>query len=201
MTAIQVECDLPALLEMSGARPRGNRHDCPRCGGLRTVTHTPECFYCHKCQWKGNAVTLAKELGRDRRVCSAEYRELCQNGERADRAARDLYERAKARRFELLEELHTMNRLEWQVRDAGPDHPVTWDALALVHRRRPVVLAELTILENFGAAELLRSVSASPEEGERSLETVILRGGLCDLRRQVCGGGRLGRRGHGPSLS
>ena len=45
-----------------------------------------------------------------------------------------------------------------------------------------VTLAELAILENLGAAELLRFVSASPEERERSLETVILRGGLCDLR-------------------
>jgi hypothetical protein len=85
-----------------------------------------------------------------------------------------------ARRFELLDELHGLNRLEWQARDAGPDHPGTWEALEWVFRQRPGVLAELEFLESAGAAELLTFLSG-PEERERVLEAVILRGRLVEL--------------------
>ena len=97
--------DLRALLELGGARPRASRHDCPRCGGRRTLTHTDEVFYCHRCQWKGNTATLACELGLARRLSLAEARELRHKHEQADTAARALYERVKARRFRLLDEL------------------------------------------------------------------------------------------------
>src|SRR6516225_907177 len=110
MTATATQYDLPALLEMSGAPAAGpRRHNCPKCGGRRTLAHTDEVFYCHKCQWRGNAVTLAKELGLYRRLPSAAWRELRQNRERADSAARDLYERIKTQRFELLGELHSLS--------------------------------------------------------------------------------------------
>jgi len=155
MTAA-VQYDLPTLLERAGGRPRGNRHDCPKCGGWRTVAHKDEVFLCHRCQWKGNALTLARELGLDRRLSSAEYRELCRRRELANRAALALYERVKARRFELLDKAHDLSRLEQQAHEAGPDHPATWGALALVYRELPGVLAELATLENSGAAEALR---------------------------------------------
>jgi hypothetical protein len=172
--------DLPALLEMRGARSRGKRHDCPRCGGRGTLTHAEEVFYCHRCQWRGNAVTLARELGLARRLSPAEYRELRQNRERADRAARALYGRIKARRFELLDRLHMLNDLEARAHRLGPDNPETWDALAGVYAERPGVLAELGILENCPAANLLRFLSAGSEERQRAIDGLIARGGLCD---------------------
>jgi putative DNA primase/helicase len=88
--------DLHALLEQSGAPPRGNSHDCPKCGGRRKITHTDEVFYCHKCKWTGNAITLAKELGVYRRLSSAEYRELCQRRETGHVAARTKLEKRQA---------------------------------------------------------------------------------------------------------
>jgi hypothetical protein len=130
-------------------------------------------FYCHKCQWKGNSIILAKELGVYRRLPSAEYRKLSRDRERADCAARALYELIKARRFELLDELDTLHCLESQAHEAGPDHPATWDSLALCYSRWPRVLAELAVLENAGAAELVRFVSAGPEERERAIEARV----------------------------
>jgi hypothetical protein len=171
--------DLPALLEQSGARARGNRHDCPKCGGRRTVTHTAECFYCHRCQWCGNVITLAKELGVYKRLTSAQSRELRHNRERADRAARHLYERVKARRFELLDRLHVLGGLESKAQGLGPDNPQTWNALSEVYAERPVILAELTIFENAPVAELLELLSAGAARG-RMIDRVLSRGGLCD---------------------
>lgn len=179
MTAIEAQYDLPALLEQSGARPRGNRHDCPKCGGFRTVTHTAECFFCHKCQWKGNTVTLAKELGVYRRLPSAEWRELRQNRERADRAAQRLYAAVHDQRTEFLQHLEALADLERTAHDAGPTE-AAWDALAMVYADRPEILAQLAILETASAADLLTFLSASPEERQRAIEAVILRGGLCD---------------------
>ena len=52
------------LLTQTDVRLRSrNRGDCPKCGGRRTISFTDECFYCHKCTWGGNAITLARELG------------------------------------------------------------------------------------------------------------------------------------------
>ena len=92
-TAFQI--GMTDLLERAGAPPRGNRHDCPRCGGLRTLTNTPECFYCHKCHWTGNVITLAKELGIYRPMTSAEYQELHHRLDQADEEARIAREQAQ----------------------------------------------------------------------------------------------------------
>jgi len=178
--------DMGALLETAGARPRGNRHDCPKCGGLRTVTHSDGAFYCHRCQWKGNAGTLAHELGLARRLSGVEYRELRQNRERADRAARVLYERVKAWRFELLDELHRLNRLELRAHDAGLDHPATLSALALVYGRRPGLLAELVILEDAEVPDLIRFMGEGIETRAWAVNKLIEQGGLWIERDIPC---------------
>lgn len=147
------------LLERAGARPRGNRHDCPKCSALRTVTHTPECFFCHRCGWRGNAVTLARELGIDQRIPSVEYRELCQRRERAREAGRRRYHMVHKRRMELLDMLHDLNRVEALAHDAGPTD-ASWESLALVYEQRPVIERELDSLELPGAAALVQSMSA-----------------------------------------
>jgi hypothetical protein len=125
--------------------------------------------------------TLRKRLGLRREPLPRhEYIRQQRERERADQAARALHERIKARRLGLLDELHALSRLELQAHDAGPEHPATWDALAMVCAARPGVLAELAILENVGAADLLRILSASPEALRWAIDTVILRGGVHD---------------------
>src|ERR1043165_8296327 len=127
---------------------------------------------------EGEHVTLAKELGLYRRLPSADWRELRQNGERADRTARTLYEHVKARRGELLAELQSLNRLEVQAHEAGPNHSATWGALDLCYHKRPAVLAELAVLENASAGDLVRFFYASAEERERAIEAVMIGGGF-----------------------
>jgi hypothetical protein len=133
-------------------------------------------FHCHHagCDFHGSTGTLARKLGLTRQLSGAEYRELRQNRERADHAARALYERVKARRFELLEEWRGLGRLEVEAHTAGANHPATWGGLALVYRERPAILAELTILENAGAADLLRFLAAHPGAQAR-----VIDGGAC----------------------
>jgi hypothetical protein len=175
------------LLERAGARIRGGgRADCPRCKRQRAVSfHEGRgVYHCHgeACDFSGGAAKLARELelGLARRLSPAEYRELRQNRERADRAARALYGRIKARRFELLDRLHMLNDLEARAHRLGPDNPDTWDALGRVYAERPGILAELAILETANAADLLRFLSAGLEERKRAIDGVIARGGLCD---------------------
>src|SRR5215472_9957614 len=56
---------MPQLLQRAGFRVAGNRADCGRCtgGSRRTVSFNHEVAHCHRCQWSGNRVTLARELG------------------------------------------------------------------------------------------------------------------------------------------
>ena len=156
------------LLTQAGARIRGRgRADCPRCKRPRTVSfdELKGTYHCHGagCDFSGGAGTLARQLGLARRLTRAEYRKLCENRDRAERAARALYEQVKRRRFELLERLRGLGRLELLAHRAGADHPATWDALALVYGECPVLRTELSILETSGAAELIQFFRASAE--------------------------------------
>jgi hypothetical protein len=140
-------------------------------------------YHCHGggCDFSGGAVRLARELGLTQQLSGAEYRELRQNQARADRAARALYERVKARRFEVLDGLHTLNRLEVRGHETGPDNAATWHALAQVYGRRPALLVELTILENCGAADLIRFLSVPTATREAVISRVLAAGGLFDV--------------------
>ena len=187
MSATVIRYDLLDLLQKAGARIRGrNRAHCPRCKRSRSVSFDESrgVYHCHGqgCDFSGGAGTLARELGLARPLSPGERQRLHREWERADRAARALYERVKARRFELLEELRGLGRAELGAHGAGMNHPATWGALALVYRRRPAILAELAILENCGAADLIRFLSAGSELRERVIDAVTLRGGLYDTR-------------------
>lgn len=150
--------EVGALLEEAGARPRGNQHDCPKCGGLRTITHTAECFYCHKCQWDGNSVTLQKELGIYQRIPSAEYRELCRRRERGHEAALRLCAQAHARQLELRDDLRILGRLEQRAHEMGADDPNTWEILSTVYERRPAIERDLDVLESGSAKDIFQAV-------------------------------------------
>ena len=184
MSEVAGQYDLTDLLERASARIRGNRADCPWCGRKRSVSfdESKGVYHCHGagCDFSGNTVKLAREQGLTTRLTAAEYHELCQKRELADRAARALYERVKARRFELLDYLHVLGDLEATAHRLGPDNPETWDALSAVYADRPAILAKLTILENAGAADLLRFLAANPETQKRVIDGVRMRGGLTD---------------------
>lgn len=175
---------LTDLLTRAGARICGRRADCPKCKRQRTVSFDESrgVYHCHGagCNFSGGAAKLAREQGLTTRLTANEYREVCQNRQRADRAARVLYERVKARRFELQEELHALNRIEAGAHDAGPTDAV-WDALARVYAERPALLVELATLENGGAADLVRFLSADPATRGRVVASVTERGGLYNL--------------------
>lgn len=156
------------LLEQAGARPRGNRHDCPKCGGLRTITHTDECFFCHKCQWKGNAITLAKELGIYRRLPSAEYKALRWKRRRGHDAARRLYAAARTCQLDLREEFRYLGQLEDEAHKAGPNSPMAWDMLAEVYAKRPAIEAELEILESDNAAAAFTILMANAGKAQET---------------------------------
>ena len=179
--------DLPTLLERAGAKPprygRG-KWRCPKHSGSPSlsVDIARGSFNCHHagCDFHGSAHSLARQLGLARRLSSAEYAELRQQRERADRVARKLYELVRGRRFELLDELHRLNRLQQWAHDAGPEQVETWDALAKVFDARPGVLAELTILERYGAAGLIRFLQADRTTRHAEIRKVVERGRLQD---------------------
>lgn len=56
---------MPELLKRAGFQVRGKRADCARCEGRSrgTVSFTDEVAFCHRCKWRSNTVTLARELG------------------------------------------------------------------------------------------------------------------------------------------
>ncbi len=150
--------EIGVLLEKAGARPRGKRFDCPKCGGVRTITHADDVFYCHKCQWKGNTVSLAKELGLYQRLSPAEYRELRQNRERAHDAALRLYAAAHARQLELRDDLRILGRLEQRAHEMGADDPNTWEILSTVYELRPAIERDLDVLESGSAKDIFQAV-------------------------------------------
>ncbi len=184
MSATAERLALTELLTRAGARIRGRRADCPKCKRQRTVSFDESrgVYHCHGagCDFSGGSVKLARELGLAQHLTAAEYRELFQRHELASRAARVLYERVKARRFERLDELHGLDRLESQAHEAGLDHPATWGALEMVYRNRPGIRAELAFLENSPASKLLQFLNATPEQRQAVGEAILLQGGLCD---------------------
>jgi hypothetical protein len=179
------------LLTRAGAVIRSRtRADCPRCKRQRAINfdESKGVYHCHGagCDFSGGSAKLARDLGLARTLSRQERGQLHQQYESADRAARVLYARVKARRFELLQELRWLGRIEWQADQAGMDHHGTWDALALVYRQRPGLLAELAILENWGAADLVQFFRADAEIRQRAIARVIAGGGLWEKRRMAC---------------
>ncbi len=175
-----VQLDIVDLLEQAGANPRGNRHDCPKCGGFRTVTHSAEVFYCHHCQWKGNAVTLAKELGLYERLPRAEYIRQRKKREQAKSQAEQFLAECRTERLRACEELRELGRLELLAHEAGPDHPATWGALEVVYRQRPALTAEAILLSEGAIADRRKYLESDAEGRGRMSEEILMAGGVHD---------------------
>jgi hypothetical protein len=169
------------LLETAGARIRGrNRADCPECGRPRAVSFNESAFCCHgiDCNFRGGIGTLRERLGLRREwLPKPEYIRQCRNRERARDAAERLYAAAKARRFELYDKLQSLAQIEIGVHKAGLTNPA-WNGLALVYQQRPRLLAELTILENASAPDLVRFLIADETTRQVVIDRVMLAGGM-----------------------
>lgn len=160
-----VQGDIGALLEQAGARPP--RHGrgkwlCPECGRPDlSVNLEKQVFHCFHagCSFAGGIGTLRQRLGIEREwLPKAEYIRQCRQRESIHDAALRLYQAVKARRFELLNEFHTLNRIEAGAHKAGPTQ-AAWGALALIYQQRPPVEQQLDRLESGSAGIVLECLS------------------------------------------
>jgi len=176
-----VEHSMAELLEMNGAPIRGrNRADCPECTRLRSVSFNETAFCCHgiDCEFHGGIGTLRKRLGIAREwLPKPEYIRRCRQRDQAHEAAERLCHLAKTRRFELYDELRTLNRIGAGAHHAGPTE-APWGALERVYAERPRLLAELTILENCSATELVHFLISDETTRQVAISRVIGWGGV-----------------------
>ncbi len=107
---------------------------------------------------------------------------MCEKKECSHDAARELRARAETQRQEVRDKLHWLDWLEARASEAGPSHPAFWDALALVYRLRPELVAELIIVRYATGGDLVRFITGGAEVREQAIDRTLLRGGLLDRR-------------------
>lgn len=139
---------MPELLERSGFRLRGpKRADCAHCTGHSrgTVSYTAEVAYCHRCGWRGNITTLARQpkVGADPRVRATpgSSPRLPDGGRHTGLPLQDKQHRAMLQDFAAWREaqitalsdrlyaLHRCARHAHNVLRKFPDCEAAWDAL------------------------------------------------------------------------
>ena len=184
MNTVKTQYDVPQLLTHAGATlRRRNRADCPLCGKRRTVSYATEVFHCHHtgCNFRGNTITLARELGLLKRLSAKEAQELKVEREQALTAAQWAIERVKQRRLkacqihqELLDiKYGAMDRLENNRQDE-----IGWACLAYAYKEIPLIRAELTLLEEALPLERLAFLDANDAARAQAIDDVILAGGV-----------------------
>lgn len=144
INSIPSTANLPELLERAGFRIRGRRADCLHCEGHShlTVSFTDEVAYCHRCAWKTNARTLARELGLPVAPETRDHRER----------------RARAALFSAwLNTCHTiLTRRLWRLLKRAnlakmvlaqyPDCEPAWGALAAFYHNEALLMGALDLL-------------------------------------------------------
>ena len=180
-----VAYDLPLLLQKAGARLVGReRFDCPKCHRKRTGSYHDEVFYCHGCGYKGNSVSLAKELCLARPMSREEYRAIRLQRERAHEAATLSVALRRARRWQLYDQHQTLLGIHAGATRAlrrEPENETAWAALAFAFCELPKTRAELLLLECAPFAERRAFMRASRTERTTAIERIIEHGGLTDL--------------------
>ena len=186
MPVAEIQFSVPELLTRAGATLRGrNRADCPRCHRKRTVSYTEELYFCHHvgCDFRGNSITLAKQLGLLHALSPREARELRRTTERARWAAEELSFRLRERRLTLQEEHRQLldilyggqERLE---RDRDQKTGQTLVTYARKNLRR--VRAELAIIEDSPMPQRLEFLNANEGRQKGMVCAVIAAGGIED---------------------
>ena len=188
MNTVKTQYDVPQLLTRAGATLRGrNRADCPRCGKRRTVSYETEVFHCHRtgCNFRGNTITLARELGLLKRLSAKEAQELIVEREQALTAAQWAIERVRERRQELYQ-FHrdlldiyygSVMRLSKNRQDE-----IGWSCLAYFYKQIPAVRAELNLLEEAPPLERIRYLDANEGKQREMVCEVIAAGGVEDSK-------------------
>jgi hypothetical protein len=166
-----VEFNLRSLLERAGFRLRGwTRADCAHCEGHSrgTVSFTNEVAFCHRCKWRANTFTLARDLGvlrGDNQVVSA-FREEAQ---------RRAHVEAEIKRFEawrgaLIREVSDRYRAlskaglaAQEVLRESPDCPEAWNQLAQFYEAVAQLSAAFDWLM-FTKASIWLEVDSTPVE-------------------------------------
>ncbi|HEV2383363.1 MAG TPA: hypothetical protein VG206_26665 [Terriglobia bacterium] len=183
-----VEFDLRELLTAAGAEfGRGKRPRCPRCKKLGTlsVDLANGVFCCHnsECDFRGNAVILAKAQGRLAHVSPAERRAQAEAHRRAREAAEITASRASAERQQLYathRELLSIQEKADEWLRTNPDDQTAWSGLRFTDIQIPRVRAALGILEDAPIETRLKFLEAGAEEREAMIDVVIERGGILD---------------------
>jgi hypothetical protein len=130
--------DMRSLLERAGFQLRGpTRADCAHCEGHSrgTVAFTIQVAFCHRCKWRANSVTLARELGllQGHPQTVSVFREEAQRRARleAEVSPFEVWREARIRevsaRYRLLSKTNTCAA---EVVVKFPDCDEAWDALA-----------------------------------------------------------------------
>jgi len=175
------------LFQLAGAAPP--RHGrgkwlCPECKRSDlSVDPNKQVFHCFHagCPFQGGVGTLRKRLGLLREwLPREEYLRLRRQRERAREAAERLAHAVKVRRLELLDSLHTLDRLIFEAHDAGPDSPEAWNVLGAAYARHPPILAEIAILESTTTANLVRFLTGDTAARTEAIARVLAHGGLYD---------------------
>jgi hypothetical protein len=155
---------LSELLERAGARHITNRRaDCWECGGRRTVAHSEEQYYCHRCGLRGNTVTLARQLGLE--VYGPPAVELLAARSAAHQLAQEIgWRRRHLQRAHRLW-LDVLDVVQEAARSLGllPDDDGTWGLLAEAEAGLREARAELEVLDSGSAAELLDYLAGDPQ--------------------------------------
>ena len=158
---------MPELLERAGFQLRGkNRADCVHCAGSShaTVAFTDEVAYCHRCAWKANTVTLAKELGLlatdpdSRRQRRQEVRKVAEYRRVIERF--EVWRNSLIRKYSA--ELRQLGRsavIATDVLKRYPDCEPAWDALARFCHREGELNRVLDLLTFTKASQWLEEDS------------------------------------------
>ena len=151
--------DMRSLLEQAGFRLRGaTRANCIHCTGdsLGTVSFTSEVAFCHRCKWKANALTMARELGllstnpRARKALHLE-RERRQRFETRIRAFEQWRDAELWRAIDLHRKLSRRAVLAEQVLRIDPEYGEAWSALADFYHGRAALTSNI---ERFGCSKV-----------------------------------------------
>jgi hypothetical protein len=144
ISPLKKECQwrMDDLLERAGFRIRGRRADCIHCVGHArgTVSFTSAVAYCHRCQWRANIVTLARELGLlagDSPALRA-FREETKRRAAIDAQIRPFELWRDERIREVCARYHSLSRSATHAEEVLREFPgfadeAAWDALARFH--------------------------------------------------------------------
>lgn len=163
--------DMRVLLEQAGFRLRGERRaDCAHCQGASqgTVSFTDEVAFCHRCQWRANRLTLARDLGvlRANRRDLSELQYQARHWARLDNEIKRFESWRQAHIREVSDSFLTLSRLAARAsevlttfRDCEP----AWDALARFYHSEMRLSATFDWL-TFAKAGAWLEVDSTPAE-------------------------------------